>query len=110
MSEMDQTFRTFVANQIDVNLDDIIYVSPTPMYRDGILYVAFIVRRSSRRKRDEDGGMFSTLLCIPQSIVEIEHFKGIQHLKPKLSMLCGLSRNDQHLVLKFNIRIMTHIV
>ena len=96
MNEMDQTFRTFVANQVHVNADDIIYVSPTPMYRDGILYVAFIVTGSSRRKRDEDGGMFSTLLCILQSIVEIEHFKGKQHLKQKLSMLCGLSQNYQH--------------
>ena len=59
---MDQAFRGFVANQLHVNPNDIIYISPTPMYRDGILYVSFIVsERSGHRKRDDAGGMFNLL-------------------------------------------------
>ena len=69
MKDMDQTFRKFVSNQIDViQVDDIIYIIPTPMYKDkdNLLYVSFIVKNDGgrRKKRDDSGGMFSTLLSI----------------------------------------------
>ncbi|XP_041458190.1 mucin-17-like [Lytechinus variegatus] len=49
----DLLFRGYMASMLDSvkSSSDIYYISPTPLNQDGILYVSFIARSSSERKR-----------------------------------------------------------
>ncbi len=57
---MDQKFLSFIAGVTGVNTWNIVYVEPTPLFKDDKLFLTFVILSdgedtSRRRRRDSDG-------------------------------------------------------